>query len=48
MSQADIPSKTGLVIMAVNKRDSDKLLLNPGPDYLLREDDSMVVLGQIE
>jgi len=48
LAQADVPDKTGLIIMAINKKDSDKLLLNPGPDYLLREGDSMVVLGQIE
>ncbi len=50
LEQASIPEKTGLVIMAIDnvQDNSQKLLLNPRPDYILKEGDRMVVLGQVD
>ncbi len=48
LSEANIPEKTGLVVMATKNKNTSYLKLNPGPDYVLKEGNSMVVLGQVE
>lgn len=46
LADVNIPCKTGLVIMAINRVGQEEIMFNPGPDYVLHEGDSMVVLGQ--
>jgi voltage-gated potassium channel len=42
---ARIPEKTGLVVLAMQKKGSKRMLFNPGPDEVLLTGDSMIVLG---
>jgi len=41
-----IPEKTGLIVLAIRKKGSGKLLFNPSSDTMLEQGDSMMVLGQ--
>ncbi len=48
--EASIPEKTGLVILAIDdvQDTTQKLMMNPRPDYIFKKGDRMVVLGQPE
>lgn len=48
LREAQIPQKTGLIVLAMKKNNSDKLSFNPSSDELLEEGDTMVVLGTEE
>ncbi len=48
LAEARIPERTGLIVLAVKKRDDEKLRLNPGPQERLEEGDKMLVLGMEE
>lgn len=46
LKDARIPEKTGLMIMAIKKKDSATMKFNPASDEILCEGDTMIVLGQ--
>jgi len=48
LKDARIPDKTGLVVLALQEKNAKKMSFNPGPDEILREGDSMIVLGTNE
>lgn len=48
ISEAEIPKRTGLLVMAVKKGRTGAFLFNPGADELLELGDSMIVLGDPE
>lgn len=43
-----IPEKTGLSVLAIKKRNSEKLEFNPSSDEILEIGDTMIVLGRQE
>ncbi len=45
LTEAEIPKKTGLKILALKKSGSKKMLLNPNGKHLLNADDIMIVIG---
>ncbi len=45
LKDANIPERTGLVVLALQKKRSTRMLFNPGPDEELELGDSMIVLG---
>ena len=45
LKDANIPGRTGLVVLAVQKKNSMRMLFNPGPDEEMELGDSMIVLG---
>jgi voltage-gated potassium channel len=47
LADARIPEQTGLIIMAVKRRDGETLI-NPGSNFVLSENDALIVLGQEE
>ena len=47
LAETRIPERTGLIVMAV-KRDGEDTVINPGPNFKLRYDDSLVVMGKGE
>lgn len=48
LGQADIPKRTGLLVMALKKGRTGAFLFNPSTDELLELGDSMIVLGDPE
>lgn len=48
LREVRIPEKTGLSVLAIKKRKSEKLQFNPSPDETLEIGDTMVVLGRQE
>lgn len=48
LMQAKIPEKTGLIVLAIKKKNLEKLSLNPSSDEVLKEGDTMIVLGREE
>lgn len=44
--QAQIPSKTGLVVLAIKKVEDSKMLFNPPIDYTFKIGDILIVLGR--
>jgi voltage-gated potassium channel len=46
LREARIPEKTGLMVMAIKKKESMKMTFNPSSDEILTEGDTMIVLGQ--
>lgn len=48
LRKAEIPSKTGLNILAIRKNGEDLIQLNPSSDMLLERDDVMIVIGKHE
>ena len=44
--QAQIPSKTGLVVLAIKKIEDSKMLFNPPIDYTFKIGDILIVLGR--
>jgi voltage-gated potassium channel len=48
LMSARIPEKTGLIILAIQKKPAGRMIFNPGPDEKLMVGDSMVVLGTRE
>lgn len=47
IKDAQVRDRTGLILMAIQKKDSN-MIFNPGPEELLQLGDSMIVLGTIE
>lgn len=48
LREAKIPEKTGLIILAIRKKEGDNWIFNPNSDELLELGDIMVVLGTEE
>jgi voltage-gated potassium channel len=48
IGEAEIPKRTGLLVMAIKKGRTGAFLFNPGADVLLELGDSMIVLGDPE
>ncbi len=48
LSEAKIPERTGLIIMALKKKEENKFKFNPGSGEVLSEGATMVVLGTKE
>ena len=48
LKEAQIPGKTGLIILALQKRDTDKIIFNPGAEEILETGDTMITLGTAE
>jgi voltage-gated potassium channel len=46
LKEARIPEKTGLIVLALRKANSQRLIFNPSSDEILSEKDTMIVLGQ--
>ncbi len=46
LNEAQIPKKTGLIIVAVKKVESEKFTYNPGPTHMLNSGDTLIVLGK--
>ncbi|WP_052291953.1 cation:proton antiporter regulatory subunit [Natranaerobius thermophilus] len=47
LKEARIPEKTGLIILALRNQGEDQLVFNPGPEEVLEEGDTMMVLGKV-
>lgn len=43
-----IPQKIGLTVLATKKKGEEKIQFNPNPNEILKEGDSLVVLGTVE
>ncbi len=48
LSEAKIPEQTGLIILALKKKDDETFIFNPGSGETLHAGDTMVVLGTKE
>ncbi|MHB1151057.1 MAG: potassium channel family protein [Eubacteriales bacterium] len=48
LREAQIPNKTGLVILALRKKGSDQMIFNPGAEVILDSGDTMIALGTSE
>ncbi len=48
LKEAKIPERTGLIVLALQKKGEPAPLLNPSYDEILEEGDAMIVLGQEE
>ncbi|NLB23584.1 MAG: TrkA family potassium uptake protein [Clostridium sp.] len=48
LREAQIPQKTGLIVLAIRTKVEDNWIFNPKSDMLLQEGDIMVVLGTQE
>ncbi|WP_108831215.1 potassium channel family protein [Aedoeadaptatus coli] len=46
--EAEIPRKTGLVVLAIKKKEDGKMLFNPPVDYTFQIGDVLIVLGREE
>lgn len=46
LREARIPEKTGLIVLAIRKASTNKLIFNPSSDVIFTEGDTMIVLGQ--
>ncbi|MDN6162222.1 MAG: potassium channel protein [Atopostipes sp.] len=46
LKESQIPQKTGLIILAIKKRESEDLSFNPSSSEKLEKGDAMIVLGQ--
>ncbi|MGI5949231.1 potassium channel family protein [Peptoniphilus sp.] len=46
--EAEIPRKTGLMVLAIKKLESDELLFNPPVNYVFKLGDVLIVLGREE
>lgn len=47
LANARIPEQTGLIVIAVKRLDGD-IEFNPGPQYILSESESLIVMGREE
>ncbi len=45
LSDAKIPQRTGLIVIAIRKAEADKWMFNPGPATMINAGDTMIVLG---
>lgn len=48
LKDANIPTKTGLIILAISKKGDNDLRFNPNSNEMLEAGDAMIVLGQEE
>ena len=46
--QAQIPKKTGLIVLAIKKIEDGKMIFNPPVDYQFKIGDILIVLGKEE
>ena len=44
LKEANIPQKTGLIVIAVKNRDTDEYIYNPGSDLKLKVNDVLIIL----
>ncbi len=44
--EAEIPNKTGLIVLAIKKIEDNKMLFNPQTDYTFKLGDVLIVLGR--
>jgi voltage-gated potassium channel len=47
LKDANIPQKTGLIVIAVKNRDSGEYIYNPGSDLKLKVNDVLIILGDM-
>lgn len=47
LKEANIPQKTGLIVIAVKNRDSGEYVYNPGSDLTLKVNDVLIILGDM-
>ena len=48
LKDAEIPQKTGLIVIAVKRASDSKMLFNPSSSTALQENDKLIVLGDPE
>lgn len=48
LKEAKIPERTGLVVLAIQKKGEKNLMVNPSSDEILKVGDVLIVLGQEE
>lgn len=48
LRDAQIPNKTGLMVLAIKKKEDGRMLFNPPSDYALQLGDVLIVLGREE
>lgn len=48
LKDAEIPQKTGLIVIAVKRATDSKMLFNPSSSTILQENDKLIVLGDPE
>ncbi|MDO5707707.1 MAG: potassium channel protein [Andreesenia angusta] len=48
LRKAEIPKKTGLVVLAVKSEGNEKLYFNPSSNYMIKKGDILLVLGREE
>lgn len=48
LKEAEIPQKTGLIVIAVKRSSDSKLMFNPSSSTVLNENDKLIVLGDPE
>lgn len=48
LREIKIPEKTGLIVLAIKKYNSEKLIFNPSSDEIVKLGDTIVVLGTEE
>lgn len=48
LKESAIPVKTGLIVLALRKKDRKDMIFNPGSNEVIEDGDSMIVLGRDE
>jgi voltage-gated potassium channel len=48
LMEAKVPEKSGLIVMAIRRKDNGKINFNPSSKEILNEGDIMIVLGKPE
>jgi voltage-gated potassium channel len=48
LREVDIPEKTGLIVVALKEKETEKYSYNPLPEVKLREKDILIVLGELK
>ncbi|MCK5655739.1 MAG: TrkA family potassium uptake protein, partial [Candidatus Aureabacteria bacterium] len=48
LGEADIPKKTGLIVVAIEQTESNQYIYNPKADLILNAGDNLIVMGNLE
>ncbi len=48
LGEADIPKKTGLIVVAIEQTESSQYIYNPKADLILNAGDNLIVMGNLE